>query len=189
MNLFVNNKVIDKNMIRDRVTEKHEMTFEKLSEVMEKEILSLKLLGLEGNNDINIYDFYLIWFSSLLTSTTLDELEFINANNLFDLDENSLLDYKCQMAIDERLKNFKQTSDDLTNCLNITNIGEYFQKFGDIQSQARQAIKLTMILGLDRENVELTPLGAKLKICIENIRKLNINLLKEQANINSKLKR
>ena len=38
MNLFVNNKVIDKNMIRDRVTEKHEMTFEKLSEVMEKEI-------------------------------------------------------------------------------------------------------------------------------------------------------
>ena len=31
---FVINKVIDKNMIKDRVAEKHEMTFEKLEEMM-----------------------------------------------------------------------------------------------------------------------------------------------------------
>ncbi len=187
---FVINKVIDKNMIKDRVTEKHEMTFEKLEEVMVQDLGSISdLIGIQTENDINIYQFYEIWFSSLLTSTTLDELEFINANNLFGLDKNNLLDYKCQLMIDERIANFRGTLEDLMRSINEDNIGSYFQKFGDISNQAKQGIMINMILGLDREGVELTPLGSKLKTCIDNIRKLHIDLLKNNTIANSKLRK
>ena len=187
---FVINKVIDKNMIKDRVTEKHEMTFEKLEEVMVQDLGSISdLIGIQTENDINIYQFYEIWFSSLLTSTTLDELEFINANNLFGLDKNNLLDYKCQLMIDERIANFRGTLEDLMRSINEDNIGSYFQKFGDISNQAKQGIMINMILGLDRDGVELTPLGSKLKTCIDNIRKLHIDLLKNNAIANSKLRK
>lgn len=187
---FVINKVIDKNMIKDRVTEKHEMTFEKLEEVMVQDLGSISdLIGIQTENDINIYQFYEIWFSSLLTSTTLDELEFINANNLFGLDKNNLLDYKCQLMIDERIANFRGTLEDLMRSINEDNIGSYFQKFGDISNQTKQGIMINMILGLDREGVELTPLGSKLKTCIDNIRKLHIDLLKNNAIANSKLRK
>lgn len=187
---FVINKVIDKNMIKDRVTEKHEMTFEKLEEVMVQDLGSISdLIGIQTENDINIYQFYEIWFSSLLTSTTLDELEFINANNLFGLDKNNLLDYKCQLMIDERIANFRGTLEDLMRSINEDNIGSYFQKFGDISNQAKQGIIINMILGLDREGVELTPLGSKLKTCIDNIRKLHIDVLKNNAIANSKLRK
>ena len=187
---FVINKVIDKNMIKDRVTEKHEMTFEKLEEVMVQDLGSISdLIGIQTENDINIYQFYEIWFSSLLTSTTLDELEFINANNLFGLDKNNLLDYKCLLMIDERIANFRGTLEDLMRSINEDNIGSYFQKFGDISNQAKQGIMINMILGLDRDGVELTPLGSKLKTCIDNIRKLHIDLLKNNAIANSKLRK
>ena len=187
---FVINKVIDKNMIKDRVTEKHEMTFEKLEEVMVQDLGSISdLIGIQTENDINIYQFYEIWFSSLLTSTTLDELEFINANNLFGLDKNNLLDYKCQLMIHERIANFRGTLEDLMRSINEDNIGSYFQKFGDISNQAKQGIMINMILGLDREGVELTPLGSKLKTCIDNIRKLHIDVLKNNAIANSKLRK
>lgn len=187
---FVINKVIDKNMIKDRVTEKHEMTFEKLEEVMVQDLGSISdLIGIQTENDINIYQFYEIWFSSLLTSTTLDELEFINANNLFGLDKNNLLDYKCQLMIDERIANFRGTLEDLMRSINEDNIGSYFQKFGDISNQAKQGIMINMILGLDREGVELTPLGSKIKTCIDNIRKLHIDVLKNNAIANSKLRK
>ena len=187
---FVINKVIDKNMIKDRVTEKHEMTFEKLEEVMVQDLGSISdLIGIQTENDINIYQFYEIWFSSLLTSTTLDELEFINANNLFGLDKNNLLDYKCQLMIDERIANFRGTLEDLMRSINEDNIGSYFQKFGDISNQAKQGIMINMILGLDREGVELTPLGSKLKTCIDNIRKLHIDILKNNTIANSKLRK
>ena len=187
---FVINKVIDKNMIKDRVTEKHEMTFEKLEEVMVQDLGSISdLIGIQTENDINIYQFYEIWFSSLLTSTTLDELEFITANNLFGLDKNNLLDYKCQLMIDERIANFRGTLEDLMRSINEDNIGSYFQKFGDISNQAKQGIMINMILGLDREGVELTPLGSKLKTCIDNIRKLHIDVLKNNAIANSKLRK
>ena len=36
--IFVINKVIDKSIIKDCVAEKHEMTFEKLEEMMMQEI-------------------------------------------------------------------------------------------------------------------------------------------------------
>ena len=187
---FVINKVIGENMIKDRVTEKHEKTFEKLEEVMVQDLGSISdLIGIQTENDINIYQFYEIWFSSLLTSTTLDELEFINANNLFGLDKNNLLDYKCQLMIDERIANFRGTLEDLMRSINEDNIGSYFQKFGDISNQAKQGIMINMILGLDREGVELTPLGSKLKTCIDNIRKLHIDVLKNNAIANSKLRK
>lgn len=105
------------------------MTFEKLEEVMVQDLGSISdLIGIQTENDINIYQFYEIWFSSLLTSTTLDELEFINANNLFGLDKNNLLDYKCQLMIDERIANFRGTLEDLMRSINEDNIGSYFQK-------------------------------------------------------------
>lgn len=188
--MFVINKVIDKNMIKNRIAEKNEMNFKKLEEMMVQELSSISdLLGIQTENDINIYQFYEVWFSSLLTSTTLDELEFINANNLFGLDRNNLLDYKCQLMIDERIASFRNTLEDLIRTINEDNIGSYFQKFGDISNQTKQGIMINMILGLDREGVELTPLGSKLKTCIDNIRKLNIDLLKNNAIANSKLRK
>lgn len=188
--MFVINKVIDKNMIKNRIAEKNEMNFKKLEEMMVQELSSISdLLGIQTENDINIYQFYEVWFSSLLTSTTLDELEFINANNLFGLDRNNLLDYKCQLMIDERIASFRNTLEDLIRTINEDNIGSYFQKFGDISNQTKQGIMINMILGLDREGVELTPLGSKLKACIDNIRKLNIDLLKNNAIANSKLRK
>ena len=188
--MFVINKVIDKNMIKNRIAEKNEMNFKKLEEMMVQELSSISdLLGIQTENDINIYQFYEVWFSSLLTSTTLNELEFINANNLFGLDRNNLLDYKCQLMIDERIASFRNTLEDLIRTINEDNIGSYFQKFGDISNQTKQGIMINMILGLDREGVELTPLGSKLKTCIDNIRKLNIDLLKNNAIANSKLRK
>lgn len=188
--MFVINKVIDKNMIKNRIAEKNEMNFKKLEEMMVQELSSISdLLGIQTENDINIYQFYEVCFSSLLTSTTLDELEFINANNLFGLDRNNLLDYKCQLMIDERIASFRNTLEDLIRTINEDNIGSYFQKFGDISNQTKQGIMINMILGLDREGVELTPLGSKLKACIDNIRKLNIDLLKNNAIANSKLRK
>ena len=177
-------------MIKNRIAEKNEMNFKKLEEMMVQELSSISdLLGIQTENDINIYQFYEVWFSSLLTSTTLDELEFINANNLFGLDRNNLLDYKCQLMIDERIASFRNTLEDLIRTINEDNIGSYFQKFGDISNQTKQGIMINMILGLDREGVELTPLGSKLKACIDNIRKLNIDLLKNNAIANSKLRK
>lgn len=188
--MFVINKVIDKNMIKNRIAEKNEMNFKKLEEMMVQELGSISdLLGIQMENDINIYQFYEVWFSSLLTSTTLDELEFINDNNLFGLDRNNLLDYKCQLMIDERIASFRNTLEDLIRTINEDNIGSYFQKFGDISNQTKQGIMINMILGLDREGVELTPLGSMLKTCIDNIRKLNIDLLKNNAIANSKLRK
>lgn len=57
--MFVINKVIDKNMIKNRITEKHEMNFKKLEEMLVQEIDLLDLLGVQIENDINIFQFYL----------------------------------------------------------------------------------------------------------------------------------
>ena len=64
---FVINKVIDKNMIKDRVTEKHEMTFEKLEEVMVQDLGSISdLIGIQTENDINIYQFLIFYLHLVL---------------------------------------------------------------------------------------------------------------------------
>ena len=134
----------------------------------------------QENDEINIYEFYVVSFSTILFGLTLDELEFINNNNLFELDRNNLLDHRCQLIMDERIKTFKTTINDLSHGVSIENIGNYFQKFGNIHNQAKQGTKLTIILGFDRTNIELTPLGCKLKSCIDNIKNIHINFLREK---------
>lgn len=184
--MFTSEKVIDKEKIKAAIAEKKSMTFESVEENLVKDLLAmdelLKTDGInvnqQGSEEINIYDMYLSSFSTILFGLTLDELEFINDNNLFGFDKNNLLDYKCQTIMDERIKDFKQTLDDVVRSISIDNAGSYFQKFGDIHNQARQGIKLNIILGLDRSGVELTPIGARLKSCIDNIRKMHIEFLK-----------
>lgn len=159
--MFTTEKLIDKNKIRDAIIEKQSMTFEKLEEKYAKEFLLFKETFKEENinqhpqnYEFNVYDEYINWFSTLLFGLTLDELEFINNENLFNLDKNNLLDLRCQEAIDKRIKDFRQTLEDLNHSISIGNVGNYFQKFGDIHDQAMQGIKLKIILGLNRENVE-----------------------------------
>ncbi|MBE6146676.1 MAG: hypothetical protein E7171_08685 [Firmicutes bacterium] len=185
--MFTKEKVIDKERIKEAIIEKKSMTFEKLEETIVKELLILENeLKEEGiidsqkeNEEVNIYEYYINYFSTLLFGLTLDELEFINDNNLFEFDRNNLLDCRCQLILDERIKNFKSTIDDLSHGISIENIGNYFQKFGDIRNQSKQGTKLTIILGLDRKDIELTPLGCKLKSCIDNIKNIHINFLRQ----------
>lgn len=184
--MYTSKKVINREKIKEVVAEKQSMTFESLEEYIAKEFLVMEEnlknedtdINKQENKEINIYDVYLENFSILLYGLTLDELEFINDNNLFNLDKNNLLDYRCQLILNERINNFKQTLNAVEHSTSMDNIGSYFQKFGNIHEQAKQGIKLNIILGLDREDVELTPQGTKLKECIDNIKKLHIDFLK-----------
>ena len=129
--MFTSEKVIDKEKIKAAIAEKKSMTFESVDENLVKDLLAmdelLKTDGInvnqQGSEEINIYDMYLSSFSTILFGLTLDELEFINDNNLFGFDKNNLLDYKCQTIMDERIKDFKQTLDDVVRSISIDNAG------------------------------------------------------------------
>ena len=56
--MFVINKVIDKNMIKNRIAEKNEMNFKKLEEMMVQEFdPTLDSLNVQAECDININNF------------------------------------------------------------------------------------------------------------------------------------
>ncbi len=128
---------------------------------------------------------YDIAFSSTLYDLTLDELEYINENNLFGFDDNNILDYRCKMSIVKRINFYKQIISDLIDSMQKDNIGSYFQRFGDLFHMSAYGLQIAAILGLNRNGVELTPEGEKLKACIENIRQLHRDELKQKTASNA----
>ena len=85
------------------------------------------------------------------------------------------------MNLERRINYYKQNLSDLTNCLQKGNVGSYFSKYRDLFHMAGGGIETATFLGLNRNGVELTPDGEKLKACIENIRQLHYNEIKQRA--------
>ena len=195
--MFTKEQVIDKDKIAQAINEKNLLTFERLEETILKkyQILTDKLTegGITNNNieelDANIFEIYLLSFSSIINELTLDELVFIRNFNLFAFEENNLLDRRCQDILDGTIAMYNYILQNLNSSLSIGNMGKYFHQFGTLFQQVVQASKLNTILGLDREGVELTPLGIKLKTCIDNINNLFHNYYSEKSRKKSIFKR
>lgn len=124
---------------------------------------------------------YEVAFSDNLYGLTLDELEYIADNNLFSFDENDMFDYRCKMSIERRINYCKQILSDLINCMQKGNLGTYFSKYGDLLHMSGAGLEIERFLGLNRNGVELTPEGEKLKNCIENIRQLHHEIKQRSA--------
>lgn len=180
--MFVKNKIIDENKIREAIESKNQITEESLRKdwqdvcKMSKEIDNLKA----GDDDFNFYEMYEITFSAILLSLTLDELEYINENNLFGFDEYNILDYRCKMNLERKINYYKQILFDLINCMQQGDLGSYFSKCGDLFHMSAVGLGITTFLGLNRNDAELTPEGEKLKTCIENIKQLHKNEIKQK---------
>lgn len=185
--MFTEGKVINPEKIEATVARKQGMTFDTIEEKVVPKLISIReetrkeeeKISLEEEKDITYYDAYLFCFRLILYGLTLDELEFIRDNNLFKLQKNNLLDYRCQLILDEKIDDFRRTLDNLNKVAKVETVGNYFQRYGNIFSQAIQGAKLEVILGLAREDVQLTPLGEKLKTCIANLRKIRSEILDE----------
>ena len=90
------------------------------------------------------------------------------------------------MSINRRINDYRQTLIDLNNSMQKENIGSYFKRFPNLWKMNVQASKIITILGLDRENVELTPEGEKLKMCVDNIKKIFLESKTQKFGSNSK---
>ena len=125
--MFVKNKVIDKDEIQRVIESRDLITYDSLKKEWDDVEETSKELGIEPTNkEFNFYEMYEVAFSCNLYGLTLDELEFIVENNLFGFDENNILDYRCKMSIERRIKYYKQIISDLTNCIQKGNVGSYF---------------------------------------------------------------
>ncbi len=185
--MFVKNKVIDKSKIELAIESRNHFTEEALKKEWEETYELSKEMGEAPlDEEFNFYEYYDLCFSVSLMYLSLDELEFIRDNNLYEFDKNNLLDYRCQMSINRRINDYQQTIIDLTNSMQRENIGSYFQRFPNLFKMSVQATKIITILGLNRENIELTPEGEKLKICLDNIKKLFIESRKQPTTSDSK---
>lgn len=180
--MFVKNKVIDKDEIQRVIASRNLITYDSLKKDWNDVLEMSKKLELESKNDeFNFYEMYEIAFDSNLYGLTLDELEYISENNLFEFDENNILDYRCKMNLEKRINYYKQNLSNLTNCLQNGNVGSYFSKYCDLLHMAGGGIEIATFLGLNRNGVELTPDGEKLKVCIENIRQLHYDEIKQRT--------
>ena len=186
--MFVKNKIIDENKIREAIECRNQITEESLRKEWEDVCELSKEIGTSqiGSEEFNFFESYDIAFSVSLMCLSLDELEFIRDNNLFELEENNLLDYCWKMSINRRINDYRQTLIDLNNSMQKENIGSYFQRFPNLWKMNIQASKIIIILGLDRENVELTPNGEKLKMCVDNIKKIFLESVTHDLDSNSK---
>lgn len=180
--MFVKNKVIDKDEIQRVIESRDLITYDSLKKEWDDVEKTSKELGIEPTNkEFNFYEMYEVAFSCNLYSLTLDELEYIVENNLFGFDENNILDYRCKMSIERRINYYQQILSDLTNCIQKGNVGSYFSKYGDLFHMSGGGLQIASFLGLNRNGVELTPEGEKLKVCIENIRQLHYNEIKQRS--------
>lgn len=180
--MFVKNKVIDKAEIQRVIESKDLITYDSLKKEWDDvEEISKELGNGPTNVEFNFYQMYEVAFSCNLYGLTLDELEYISDNNLFGFDENNILDYRCKMNIERRINYYKQLLSDLTNCMQKGNIGSYFSKYGDLFHMSAGGLEIASFLGLNRNGVELTPEGEKLKVCIDNIRQLHKDEMKQRA--------
>lgn len=180
--MFVKNKVIDKNEIQKVIASRDLITHDSLKKDWDAVLEMSRNLELEPKNgEFNFYELYEIAFSSNLYGLTLDELEYISENNLFGFDENDILDYRCKMSLERRINYYKKILSDLTNCLQNGNVGSYFSKYSDLFHMAGGGREIEAFLGLNRNGVELTTEGKKLKVCIENIIQLHFNEIKQRS--------
>ena len=176
--MFVEGKVIDPEKVQAAVSRKQGVNFNIIEDDIIPKLIDIRettrkrdgISTPSQDKDINVYDTYQFCFRINLYGLTLDELEYIYEHNLFDLQKDNLLDYRCQLILEKKIEDFRQTLDYLNRSVMMDNVGSYFQKFGSIYNQCLQGAKLEVILGLNREDTPLTPLGEKLKTCIENIR-------------------
>ena len=186
--MFVKNKIIDENKIREAIECRNQITEESLRKEWEDVCELSKEIGTSqiGSEEVKFFESYDIAFSVSLMCLSLDEVEFISDNNLLELEENNLLDYCWKMSINRRINDYRQTLIDLNNSMQKENIGSYFQRFPNLWKMNIQASKIIIILGLDRENVELTPNGEKLKMCVDNIKKIFLESVTHDLDSNSK---
>lgn len=180
--MFVKNKVIDKDEIQRVIASRYLITYDSLKKDWDDVLEMSKELGVESKNDeFNFHQMYEIAFSSNLYGLTLDELEYIVENNLFGFNENNILDYRCKMSIERRINDYKKILSDLTNCIQKGNVGSYFSKYGDLFHMSGGGLQIASFLGFNRNGIELTPEGEKLKACIDNIRQLHYNEIKQRS--------
>lgn len=174
--MFTQNKVIDKNKVQRIVEGKKVFNIDMIKKMCDAVDNAYNQMGI-ATSDSDYYEQYFLFFSNILCSTlSLDELEFINDNNLFEFDKNNLLDQRCQAILTQKIKNDRQTLANLNVSMQKENLESYFQNFGDIHDRAIQGLYLYTILGLGRDDVELTELGIKLKFYIDNIKNIDSDL-------------
>lgn len=192
--MFTKNKVIDKNKIQKAIAEKKSLNYESLKKEWDEFIPpALEYFSKNGTKkeklDFNYYEYYVHNFNFIIWNhLSLNELEFINDNNLFEFDKNNLLDYKCQVVLDKTITKYKQIIDDLTSSIKRENLGKYFGRFGNVFNMTKQGMILSDILGLNRNDVELTELGFKLKTCIDNLENLRKQTLQPPTEATKKQK-
>lgn len=174
--MFVKNKVIDKNKIKSVIESRDLITYDSLKKDHDIVSKMCKAIGAKPvkYKEFNFYDMYELTFGNILIGLTLDELEYINDNNLFKFDNNNILDYRCKMILNKRINKYKEEIADLTNSIQKESIGSYFQRFGDLSDMSTAGIAIAIILGLNKDGVELTQDGEKLKTCISNINQLYV---------------
>ena len=185
--MFTEGKVINPEKIKRVVAKKQGMTIESIEEKVVSKLENIRetlnkeesYVRPQDEKEITSYDAYQLCCRMILYGLTLDELEFINDNNLFGLQRENLLDYRCQLILEKKIEDFRQTLDYLSRSVSPENVGSYFQKFGNIHNQSLQGSKIAVILGLGRGDTKLTPLGEKLKTCIENIRKIHLDFMRQ----------
>ncbi len=184
--MFTKEKGFDEKRIQELVSLKKVKSFEKMKESLTKDFLIRKsdvFYETVEMDKANILDMYLTSFRDSLIGFSLDELEYIQTNHLFDFNKQNLVDYRCQKILDEIIENFKKTIEDLNEYIETERIESYFQKFGDLHNQVQQAMKIEMILGLDRQDVVLTLLGRKLKSYIRKILNNYIDFLQAKGDL------
>ena len=192
--MFVKNKIIDNNKIQEVIESRNLLTYDsimkdwhdvlEMSNELETELGTIEIKEPEiKDEEFSFYELYDIEFRGILYGLTLDELEYIIENNCFNFDENNILDYRCKMNINRIINYYKQIVSDLINCMQKETIGSYFQRFGDLFHMSAHGLEIATFLGLNRDGVELTPEGKKLKTCIDNIRQLHIDELKQRATV------
>ena len=183
-NMFTKEKVIDMELVNHQVERKKSYSIEQFK----KELIESKEVTIEqmNNGEIDIEDLYVNYFVNFILTLNLDELEYINANNLYEFDKNNSLDNKCQKYVESVIAERRQVIADLEQNLKEESVESYFQKFGDLDAQTRQASNISVALGIRRENIELTPLGEKLKNYINNLYMLKFG---NRTDSNSKPKR
>ena len=168
--MFVRNKVIDKERIKDVILKKKLMTYESVKKEWR---LELKERGdVSEVGAFNYCDAYERSFTWSLADLTLDELEYLNNHNLFQFKQDNLLDYRCKKVLVERIKTYKDMIDEITNFMQSGKPGSYFQKFGNLLQMSYYGLTLVGIMGLERENAILTPDGKELLACVYGIERL-----------------
>ncbi len=198
-NVFVRNTVIDKNKIKSVVEARKNFTEEALREDWDivHETFKDDNLTLGDKEDFNYVDMYLICFNSNLSGLSLDDLEYIKKYNLFAFDPNSMLDYKCKVLLAKKIEEYQKKINELSKFMYQGKPENYFLQGLKENSEAPIAdifriqsnFKIIYcILGLEKENVELTPLGEELKAYMDAVKRNSDEIISKLVDPGTDLK-